>query len=996
MDFCRRAQIAVEREEPAQALMTLVHGLRRHPQHSDAVDLLLFVYTRHIDQPGLESEILRGLERHPERALVLGFVVDELQTLDKGAMASAIEDVARRAGVSIRDPSIDDDADDSGDESELEIEISTAMVAEESTESRDSGRDDNSGGDEETPQRDDDGSEASAGADLEEQPGPDKGEEGNEASTGVRETIDEAPGRRLLFGTAVGALVLVIAGSVGVYGWQHARDVRELIAVDEAMIAFDPMDAGEVRRVLDEAKTGPGPDVEIEEREQFLDAVSGLDAGDIEVENLDSQREAPTTSWGLAARALEAVGHDDWERAMRFVHHLEEAYTDTLAAYYTRGRVCEARADWDCALERYRRVQGHFEEFIPARIGAMRIGGYRFDLRRWEHEREQLSEIAAGHRYATLEWLDPFDAFPPVDGDVDEFEGDTGHRDRFVERWEAMHEVLNLLAQHEWSSATPICAQGKSESPPIPAFTIVCAYAAAGRGDANTAFDRFEEAAGIPETESVFRRRLQTRAPILLSDLGRAELGLEMALPYDAGPEVGAVMPGDDAAHQADSGEDSRALFEAVSHPLDEDDARALLARVRVLVAKGRTEGARQILSTLVNRDDVGDEARFERAWSYLVDGNQRSAVSAIEDIDDDALRRGAESYRAYLEGRHSDAYAIDVAPDEDRRVTRVRALSFLADGRGRHARTALDAAGDGLDTLMLRPVQLRVFARSRSRAGLDELRDSVGDLEDVRTLDVLIDVAGAAFWQRDFADSARWLQRVLEAVPAHPEAHWKSGLLRRAEGDDRGARSHFRQAWRGDQDSPEWLIESGWVHLDSGRYDRAREVFLLATLRDRENTDAVEGLGKAYYQSNRSRGRRDLEELLGNYTGAAGEQPARAEMKRWQAVLYGAREGDEQALPYLEEARAIGGDRVSILVELGRFSGANEQWEEARDYYGRALRVDPTRPEVHLGLARVAQALGDDDSARQHLQRVVDLVPTGEFEEQARFQLSEIEENTP
>ena len=1005
MDFCRRAQIAVEREEPAQALMTLVHGLRRHPEHSDAVDLLLFVYTRHIDQPGLESEILRGLERHPDRDLILGFVVDEFRNLDKGAMASAVEDEARQSGVSIRHLAVDDDGDDhnddSGEERELDIEISTARAAEESTGRKDFGGEaaENFDGDSDMGrQGDDDRGEEPADTDLPQHRVEDGGSEAEAVSSGARETIDEAPRRRLLFGTALAALALVVAGSVGFYGWQHARDVRELIAVDEAMIAFDPMDAGEVRQVLEEAKTGPGPDTEIEEREQFVDALSRLEGGG-DMASFDEAQQAPTTSWGGAARALQAAGESDWERAMRFVHHLEEAHDDTLPAYYARGRVCEARGDWECALQRYRRVQTHFEEFIPARLGAMRIGGYRFDVRRWEHEREQLSEIDSEHPYASLTWVDPFDdmsSFEGVDVEIDDDAASRGQRDRFVERWEAMQDVLHQLDQRQWSSATQICDQRSEESPPIPAFAISCGYAAAGEGDATTAFDRFVEAARIPSTESVFRRRLQTRAPILLADLGRADLGLELALPYDLGAEVEAVIPGGDAGEEAGVGDDSDGLFEPVSKPLDGDDARALLTRAQTLVAKGRTDGARRILSTLANRDDIGDEARFERAWSYLVDGNRNSAMSAIDEIDDDERRRGAESYRAYLEGRHSDAYEVEAATDEDQRITRVRALSFLADGRGRHARTTLDAAGDGLDALRLRPVQLRVFARSRSRAGLDELRDSVGDMEDVRTLDVLVDVAGSAFWQRDFTDSARWLQRVLQAVPDHPEAHWKSGLLRRAEGDEQAAESHFRQAWRGDQDSPEWLIESGWVHLDSGRYDRARQVFLLANLRDREDTDAVEGLGKAYYQSNHSRGRRDLEELLGNYTDAAGEQPARAEMKRWQAVLYGARQGDREALPYLEAARDTGGDRVSILVELGRFSGANEQWDEAREYYGRALRVDPTRPEIHLGLARVAQVLGDEDSARQHLQRVVNLVPTGEFGEQARVQLSELEESAP
>ncbi len=999
MDFRQRAHTALERDEPGRALMILVNGLRRAPERDDAVDFFLFIYIHHIKRPGMETELLRGLEFHGERAALLGVAMEELHLLDKPDMARALEDTAEERGVAIAAPepvapepevSREPDASDSDVDESLESqqeEPSTLLNVEVAAASESDEADEGSSSVEI-----DDFTEISGQADEAESrirraDARANAADGTESESPGDHKIRRAarPKKRRIFAIAVGVSLAAIALCVAIVGWKHARDVQLMWAADEAISTLDPLRPRETLEILDES-TGPGRSAEIADRRRFVLALMLLESGDGDPLSWSNGGDG---AWALGAAALEAATEGDWEEAMRHVHHLEHSHGDSLPSQFAGARICEARRQWECASSKYERVQEEFDQFVAGYTGAMRVAAHRVDADEWERQRSRLIEVRPEHGYVQLPWVDPFalDA-ESREGEISATEEIAESRDQFLELWTGLAQIIDSQRAGDFTAALEYCNLEKySEIGRLAVFEVACAQAAAVARDVEQTRRNLDRAVQDSTLEQSFYRQVQILGPRLLTDLGRADWALAFTVPADEQLSDEAV--GEDVAQW-----ESRrpAHFRPSGAEGDPWEDEAVLVRSRTLVALGATEEARQTLSPLLSNETMADRARFEVVWSHLVEGNRRNARRALNQLGDDRLQEGARAYEAYLEGRHADAHRFRWAEGDDPRLLRVQALAFMADGRGRDAMAVLDGVEGELEMLSLLPTQMRVLARAGEQSAAEGIGEQTSAAGDGTSLDYLIDHAGAAFWQRDLKKSEARLEKVLKVAPEHAEANWKMGLVRRVEDDDRAARRHFQRAWRGDEDSTELLVELGRVHLEYGRQARAREVFLRAVLRDRNNVAAVEGLGRAYDEGDRKRGRRDLAQLLENYSGRAGEGPARSEMLRWLAILHGSRQGDEGARVFLERAREAGGDRTTLLIESGRLYAAQGRWQEAREEYGRALRMDPTLPEVHLRLAEVAKAQDDGATAREHLDRLWRLMPVGEMRRAAEEFLSELD----
>lgn len=176
-----------------------------------------------------------------------------------------------------------------------------------------------------------------------------------------------------------------------------------------------------------------------------------------------------------------------------------------------------------------------------------------------------------------------------------------------------------------------------------------------------------------------------------------------------------------------------------------------------------------------------------------------------------------------------------------------------------------------------------------------------------------------------------------------------------------------------------------GFIHLDLGRHAMAQELFYEAIMRERQNTEALRGMGLAYLGFDVARGRRDLTRLLANYGTQSHSAAQRGELNKALALLYGASEGHEEALVYLQRARAELGERADVLVEFARYHNARGDKAAARQAYVSALQKHSTLPDAHLGLARVALDDGDHRLARNHLERFLALQQIGPDVEVAR-----------
>jgi tetratricopeptide (TPR) repeat protein len=82
----------------------------------------------------------------------------------------------------------------------------------------------------------------------------------------------------------------------------------------------------------------------------------------------------------------------------------------------------------------------------------------------------------------------------------------------------------------------------------------------------------------------------------------------------------------------------------------------------------------------------------------------------------------------------------------------------------------------------------------------------------------------------------------------------------------------------------------------------------------------------------------------------------------------------DEEAEKALTDALRTHPEAAVLHVQKGRLHLKRQQWAEARASLLLANRVDPFDPEIHQGLSRAAQALGDEPTASRE-QRFADIL---------------------
>ena len=977
MDFRQRAQNALERDDPGRALMILVNGLRRKPESEEAVDLLIYTYLHHIKQPGMEGELLRGIEFQFNRGVLVWHIISELEGLDRAAMAESLLAEAEIRGVDIIGPA------PPSPPAELQPTVSKSPPKSKPDDLPIAPACEPKAADisvSVTP------TALSDEALRENQPSVDRKNQSIPSSTSPADPVvgqvtskspstDEEPRRgrkRRALILASALLVLGVVLASGYAAWEHARLLQHLTEVDGAIMRFDPLAAQAVPEILGSDFVEGEESAELTERRLFLESLLVLEGSD-HFEARPESSTSPSTSWGYGANALEATARGDWETAVHHLRHLERTDGQSLAAIYARGRLCEARGEWVCATEQYERSIEAFPEFLPAYLGTYRVAAYRFDEDLWDNTRQSLEAVDPEHPYVHLKWLDPtVRAREQGDNKVQE----VAERDAFLSQWYRSYQVKARVLALDWDGALAYCGreEGKLE---LPTLRILCARGAAAVFDWDSATHLLGTVLSDGSAEIKIHRIVQNFGVDLLTDAGRPDLALEIAVEFDDRRTEG-------VAQEPVAADESSLQRVYVGAPMpsgefNRDDAGALLARGRAWLKWGKTERARRALRPIQGRDDLGAAVDYLLLWSHLIDGDRGQARAVIEASHHEPIAYLGASAIAYLEGRHDEAYGTAPEKPEQSEALRLRVLAMVADGRGRDAARELERYVKGHHGAMFAAVRYRALGRTGEEIG-DEFEGRLSDLQGVTNIDVLIDLGAAAFWQRDLETSVRLLGDAAELAPHHPEINWKLGLLHRVEGRERHAGQFFRKSWRGYEDTTYLLLETGRVHLEFGRHERARETFVRAVLRDRENVAAVAGLGRSYYQGDQARGRRDLLDLLGNYRGIPAERPARAEMKRWLAILHGSRQGNEEAWPYLERAREVGGERIPWLLEVGRYLEAREEWDEARQSYATALRMDPSSPETYLRLAKVAHAQGDEETADEYLERFWRLNPAEEL----------------
>ncbi|RDV39057.1 hypothetical protein DV096_00345 [Bradymonadaceae bacterium TMQ3] len=976
MDFLHRAKKALDRGDAVRGLVQLVEGLRRNPERDDALDLLLYVYTRQIDHPGVESDVLRALEGNPARGELLGLLEVELRERGKVSMARALVLLAREQGVEVVVPreEIAEAEVPGGEPEELNdegLENDTAMkpdglAAEDEASQR------------KKPAKEEGGAVGARGGEAKRPDPVDvqrarvmRREVGLPTTDEIERRHPRRVGKRRVALIGVLIVVVVVAGMSAWAGWDHARRARLIAGIDGELVRLNHLDDGALDEVLAMARRSDRQGREVVEREAFaraLRAIESDDDGNERASLRDRLGEEVSTEWGMAARSLLASSSAQWEEATEYAVLAERTHPGRLATLYARGRLCEARRQWSCAQGAYQRVLGEHERFEAARTAMMRLAAHRYDRELWNHHRAGLS---GDHCYSTLSWVNPFEegeGAPAADATVPEGELEEPEvTESFCRAFGALSKSVEMHRRGgAWNASQVEVALGRA--PVLAVAQVVAGLASVDDYDPEAARDFFSGALSDPSLRPGFYRQVQIVGPEALVAVGRPDLALSLTVAVRANPALLADTDGGEAQTRAAAIERREAARpEHLSLPPEERgelEARALLARARVLRELGATEHAVHTLEALLGLEGWADRARLELVRVHVVGGRQRVAKLTAGHIQDDDLQGRADAALALATGDFEQVveHRSEAAHWDDRRS---RALGYLALKRGRDAAAALNGE------LALEPTRLRVYARLGELPESFEASMERWNQVDLRGVSHLVDLGAAAFWRRNLELARDYFERAYEIAPDHPEVNWHLGLIARLEDSSARARSYFRKSWRGDENDASLLIELGRVHLDFERYEMAREAFLLAVLRDRRSVAAVAGLGRAYDLGDPARGRRDLPQLLREYSNSPRYAPAVAEMNKWLAILHGARVGDEAAAPFLARARQEVGDRADVLAELGLFHLARGERSLAREHFALALQKNPTLPAPHWGLARLALDGGERERAATHLDRL-------------------------
>ncbi|MBA2662941.1 MAG: hypothetical protein H0U74_11635 [Bradymonadaceae bacterium] len=1013
MNFEERARSAYERGDKIRALILLVEGLKRHPERKASLNLLLHVYGEECDNAGLEADVLGALKNQPNCSELVGRLCQRLDDRGLDSMRRNMVLVARERGIAIVMPPTEMEAPEEAPEEAPDEVMATADSDADATSALD--------GPSSTK------SEVQAVAVPEARP-PLPRAEFDSASEEASERIfirnkrvssranraqreeRARPLRSILLATLL-AVIVAAVGYVLYQGWSHASLATRITQLDALLLDYDPQRLAGINKALDATRWhATNGNHHIEERRAFALAVTQVESRGHSVTPLQAP---PQTAWGQSALVLHAIQEGDLEAALSEAMKLERTYPQSLAALWTRARLCEYRGDFQCAGSYYERTLKDFERFVPARMGLVRLSARQLDRARWKSELARLGEVSPNHPYMALELgvaLDELLYTPPEAPREAPKEAlnagseplDEEHAQSFVMALRHYMQALAALSVGDQESARQRATEALSEDAHLGAAAALLGALVALDLQVDDARDYFTRAANIDQGSSELRFLVQWIAPDSLNAAGRPDMAFMFATPVDG------VLEGEPAglARQIIArreGQRPTSLSTAAATALENNHhaREALLARASAASALGAGELVADLVVGLEPYADQSARARLEIVNAHLSLGKQREARRAINQLAQGPEREIAEASLAYFEGRYPAAVAHATtayeADPSSLRALRPLVLSHMALGRAREAVALLDQArlapiwASELDSL-----KLRVYARLGQRGRhIDDLFERLNNSEPA-ALARLVDLSTSAFWLRRPQEAKALATRALSLSSGHPEANWIMALILRVEGDQTKSRQHFRKAWRTDENNVRLLVELGYVHLDFDRHAMAQEVFYAAILRERDNLDALRGLGEAYVGFDPVRGRRDLGRMVANFRVSLRYGAQIGEVLKWLAVLHGSRDGDAGAHAYLVEAQQHVGERADILVELARYHEARKEHAIARQHYVNALQKNATLPDAHHGLAQMAMHSGDNRVAREHLERFIVLRAAGTQVEAAKKQLEALQKKEP
>ncbi|HET8760291.1 MAG TPA: tetratricopeptide repeat protein [Nitrospiria bacterium] len=245
------------------------------------------------------------------------------------------------------------------------------------------------------------------------------------------------------------------------------------------------------------------------------------------------------------------------------------------------------------------------------------------------------------------------------------------------------------------------------------------------------------------------------------------------------------------------------------------------------------------------------------------------------------------------------------------------------------------------------------------------------------------------------FDDAERDFQTTLRLVPGSSEAHKNLGLVYAEAGDlDRAVRE-MNAALALSPGSPGILVELGFVYERAKDWASAKQAYEQVLQSSPSEVLALKGLARAAEREQR------FDEAAPRYRAALAVDPrddhawlslgaVLVRLERWSeardaftavlsrhpgnpqarfnlgAALDGLGDAAGATQAYAQAAASLPRD-ADLAFRIGLMHAGHGRWAEAAAAYEDALRRDPRHAAGHLGLARVAEQLGDPQRALTH-----------------------------
>lgn len=234
---------------------------------------------------------------------------------------------------------------------------------------------------------------------------------------------------------------------------------------------------------------------------------------------------------------------------------------------------------------------------------------------------------------------------------------------------------------------------------------------------------------------------------------------------------------------------------------------------------------------------------------------------------------------------------------------------------------------------------------------------------------------SAALMGMRKFGDSRTLLDSMLKVNPNSPDVHFQMGLVDLAENKYKDAEDAFRRTYQLDPSKPRGLMGLVETAMAQNKPDQALEMLRTEADKNPNNLDLRLAIGNIAVRS----GKYDqaIAEFNRVLNALDKNSKQRGDLYLRLGETYRRKGDDAGAVQVLQKAREILPDNMMIISTLALTLDHAGRWNEARQMYEAALKLDPNNGIAMNNLAfLMAEHNGDLDDALTKGTKAKQLLP--------------------